>query len=387
MTCRYSVVCLILGFSLASALGGHVTAVELQRPSKILQTPLKNFLVAEVGTATAAPNSGRVSIIDRRGNRRTLIDGLPSAPTNAANTPSGPSGLYLDGRTLFVAIGEGNPTVSGPVPRTEIPNPAVASPIFSSVLAVHFSAVVELKTTGVTLSLSDHYALENGERLVRRDAKGGRVTIELIVDFPDYISEPLPSLAANVRHSHPYGVVADCDYLYVPDGGFNLVHKVDIATGIFAPLVSFPNTVNPLFPGFGPPTSENVPTSIRWDGDELLVTVLNGFPFAAGQSQVVAVDPDMGGSSPRIAGLTSAIDVLPLHADCSTVGYLTLEYSINQLGGLPGRLQLYDAAGTLVEVLSSSLVTPSSMSYDRKSGNITVTEISGGNLMVIPLNW
>jgi hypothetical protein len=384
MTYRRSPVRLILGTLLASAVAGHATAVELQRPSKIIQTPLNNLLIAEVGTVAAAPNSGRVSIVDRHGNRRTLIDGLPSAPTNAANTPSGPSGLYLVGRTLLVAIGEGNPTVAGPVPRTEVPNPAVSSPIFSSVLAVHFSAAVETKTTGVTLSLGDHHALKHGERLVRHDVKGRRITIELIVDFPDYISEPLPALAINVRHSHPYGVVADSDYLYVPDGGFNLVHKVDMETGDFAPLVSFPNTPNPRFPGFGPPTSENVPTSIRWDDEVLLVTVFNGFPFAAGQSQVMAVDPDTGASLPLITGLTSAIDVLPIRAGCVTVGYLTLEYSVDQLGGLPGRLQVYDAAGTAVEVLSTWLITPSSMAYDWKSGDITVAEISLGGLVVIP---
>src|SRR5689334_6130623 len=100
----------VLGFA------GPAASVELERPAKLTLTPLGNLLVAEVGTATAAPNTGRVSIVDPDGTRRTLIDGLPSAPTNAANTPSGPSGLFLSGRTLYVTIGEGDVTRPGPFP-------------------------------------------------------------------------------------------------------------------------------------------------------------------------------------------------------------------------------------------------------------------------------
>ena len=178
-------------------LTGIVRADEalLERPSKLARTPLGNLLVAEVGTTTSAPNSGRVSIIDGDGSRRTLVGGLPSAPLNAVNTPSGPSGLYLRGRTLFVSIGEGNPTLAGPVPRTEIPNPNPASPLFSCVLAVQFSAAVEKNTTGVTLTLADHHALLAGHEMVRTDASGAKITIRLVVDFPDYRSEPVPALA------------------------------------------------------------------------------------------------------------------------------------------------------------------------------------------------
>jgi hypothetical protein len=51
-------------------------ATGLLRPAKIVQSQLGNLLVAEVGTA--APNTSRISIVDASGNRRTLIDGLPS---------------------------------------------------------------------------------------------------------------------------------------------------------------------------------------------------------------------------------------------------------------------------------------------------------------------
>src|SRR3954451_20818957 len=67
--------------------------VELQKPSKLVLTPLGNLLVAEVGTANPT-NTSRVSIVAPDGNRRTLIGGLPSA-INAVNLATGASGLYL----------------------------------------------------------------------------------------------------------------------------------------------------------------------------------------------------------------------------------------------------------------------------------------------------
>ena len=178
----------LLCASLAGDLLADTVASGLLRPAKIIQSPLGNLLVAEVGTVT--PNSSRVSILDAEGNRRTLIDGLPSA-RSAANTLSGVSGLYLRGRTLFMAIGEGNPTLAGPVPRTEIVNPNPSSPLFSCVLAVHFSANTEKQTAGIQLTLADHQALKDGERIVRSDAEGRKITLEVVVDFPDYLPEPV----------------------------------------------------------------------------------------------------------------------------------------------------------------------------------------------------
>ena len=71
----------------------------LQQPSKIIQTPLGNLLVAEFGTEI--PNSGRISIISDNGVRRTLLDGLPSG-INDVGDVIGITGLYLRGRTLYI---------------------------------------------------------------------------------------------------------------------------------------------------------------------------------------------------------------------------------------------------------------------------------------------
>lgn len=381
---------MVLGVSLLCAsLAGNLmaqtpqtVATGLLRPAKIIQSPLGNLLVAEVGTAV--PNTSRISIIDAEGNRRTLIDGLPSA-NNAVNVLAGVSGLYLRGRTLFTTIGEGNPTLPGPVPRTEIVNPNPASPLFCCVLAVHFSANAEKKTTGIQLTLADHQALKDGERLVRYDAEGQKITIELVVDFPDYVAEPVPALATNVRHSHPYGVVADDDYLYVVDGGYNKVFKAEIISGTFETLSSFANIPNPLFGTIGGPTMEVVPTSIRWNGDQLIVSLLSGFPFPAGSSEVVGINPQTGARTQLIAGLASAIDAIPLYQDVELVGYLALEYSLAHRAGAPGRLRLFDASGTSSTTIAGGLVTPASMNYDSKTGEVVIGLINPGQLVSIPL--
>jgi len=375
-------VCLLGASSGLRAQTPQILASGLLRPAKIFETPLGNYLVAEVGTP--APNTSRVSIIDRDGNRRTLIDGLPSA-NSAVNVLSGVSGLCLRGRTLFTVIGEGNPTLAGPVPRTEIVNPNPASPLFSCVLAVTFSANAEKETAGVHLTLADHQVLKDGERLVRLDAEGRKITIEVVVDFPDYVSEPVPALATNVRHSQPYGVVADDDYLYVVDGGYNLVHKAELVSGAFETLARFPNIPNPLFGTIGGPTMEVVPDSIHWNGDQLIVSLLSGFPFPAGTSQIVGIDPETGARTALIAGLSSAVDVVPLRENDTTVGFLALEYSLIHLAGAPGRLRLFDASGASSTTIGTGLVTPASMIYDRKAGQVVIGLISVGQLISIQL--
>ena len=114
----------------------------LQLPLGITVSNLGDLLVSETGTAVA--NSGRISIVDVSGHRRTLLDGLSSG-INDVGEPSGPHGLFLRGRTLYVAIGVGDVGVAqaGPPPGRLLPNPSPSSPIFSSVLAIHFSADVE----------------------------------------------------------------------------------------------------------------------------------------------------------------------------------------------------------------------------------------------------
>src|SRR5262245_48550847 len=100
----------------------------LRAPLGTALTHVGNLLVSEAGTG--APSSGRISIVDPNGGRRTLLDGLPSALSDV-NEPSGPSGIFMSGRTLYIAMGVGDVGVAGPCRTSDRPNPVgPSSPIF-----------------------------------------------------------------------------------------------------------------------------------------------------------------------------------------------------------------------------------------------------------------
>jgi hypothetical protein len=100
----------------------------LQFPQRLIFTPLGSLLVSEGGTST--PNTGRVSMLNRQGGRRSLLESLPAAPGHGI-TAFGPGGMGLNGRTLYLVIGEGNVMGVLPLPLTErsfVAHPSLDSP-------------------------------------------------------------------------------------------------------------------------------------------------------------------------------------------------------------------------------------------------------------------
>ena len=384
----------------------------LRFPLGITQTNQHNLIVAETGarainpntglpTGPPIPNTGRISAISLDGVRRTLIDGLPSG-ANDIGDPSGPAGLFMRGRTLYVAIGLGdvvrgviNPVTMTPFPGIAVPNPnPPSSPIFSSVLAIHFSADTERISEGFTLTGADYEALAAGQRLRLSNGGGDKVVIYMIADFPNYIPNPVPNFPNNVRASNPFDLIAVDDRLYVTDGGRNLVWSVDITSGAFSALAEFPPIPNPLFnatpppPSIGGPTVEAVPTGIDYANGQLLVTLFRGFPFPAGTSVVEQIDPTTGNHSALISGRRTAIDILALEKGPGT-DYLLLEHSA--AGGAPlppfgnlGQLLHFDAPQVAPTVIVNCLTRPTSMVRDTQTGTIYVTEYSG-RVVVLPI--
>jgi hypothetical protein len=348
----------------------------------------------------------------------------------------------MRGRTLYVAIGLGNVVVGVGIPGAAIANPnGPSSPIFSSVLAIHFSANVErsleamtlsqlitslpkscsdsivtplavsniamqrqerssftkISHEGITLTAADHQALANGEQ-VRLLNGSEKITIDLVANFPDFIPNPIPPLPNNVRASNPFDLIAVDEDLYVTDGGRNLVWRVDLESGAFSPLAQFAPVANPLFnpnppppPSIGGPTVEAVPTGIDYVDGQLLVTLFRGFPFPAGTSVVEQIDPVTGVHAPFITGLRTAVAVLGITEDGDT-DYLVLEHST--AGGAPlppfnnpGRLLRYEDVGATPTVIAGGagcLTRPTAMEFDRHSGTLYVTEY-GGRVVAIPI--
>jgi hypothetical protein len=359
----------------------------LRIPLGIIQSNQDNLIIAETGTPE--PNTGRISIVDLDGSRRTLLDGLPSG-LNDIREPSGPAGVFMRGRTLYVAIGVGDVVIAGPIPTTQLPNPdPPSSPIFSSVLAVHFSAHVEKITEGFTLSLDDHEALADGERVRLSNGGGDKATIELIADFPNFIPNPLAPFEGAVRASNLFDLIVVGNELFVTDGGRNLVWQVDIHSGDFSQLAQFPPIEN-TFP-VGGPIIEAVPTGIAYSGGQLLVTLFRGVPFGPGTSDVEQVDPVTGSHFSFIGELKTAIDVVPIR-DGSDTDWLVLQHASEGLffgsGGSLLRFETPDGSPTVLvggpAAAPFCLTRPTSMVLDEKTGTLYVTEL-GGRILAIPI--
>jgi hypothetical protein len=377
----------------ARAQSASVFAGGLKVPAKIVMTPRGNLIVAEGGDG---PNKGRLSLIDRKTRaRRTVLDGLPAGPS-ADGGPSGPSGLALDGDTLYVAIGGGDATLAGPVQGSEKPNPNPSSPLLSSLLAVTLPpSFDETNEQGPTLTLANHAALNGGAVVTFQQGGGGKLSVELVANFPDYEAAPRPDFAGNVRVSNPFGVAVNGRLLYVVDASLNKVSVVGADSGAVATLATFAPLDNPL--PFGPPKIDVVPDAVRLVGDNLLVPTLTGFPFPAGVASVQQINIVNGAQESYVKGLTTAIDVLTYQGTPdrrgrnATLGkglelavvpndlthYLALEFSTDFLKNEPGRL-LLDSDDESPVALATGIISPTSMARDPHSGDIFITSIFTG---------
>jgi len=179
-----------------------------------------------------------------------------------------------------------------------------------------------------------------------------------------------------VRASNPFALVVGGNDLFVADAGLNSVMKVNIASGNWQTLTVFPPRPNPL--PFGPPVIDAVPDGIRIAGGQLLVTLLTGFPFIPGLSEVRRVDTETGGSSTFIGGRSSAIDVLE---GTTNAQYYVLEFSTNLRGGAPGQLLLFQSPSSAPIVVAGGLISPTGMARDAVSGDIYITEIFTGRII------
>jgi hypothetical protein len=348
----------------------HVTG--LRAPTRLVALPDGSLLVAEAG---AGSNTGRVSLVDRDARVATIVDGLPSGLYGPSREPSGPSGLLLLGRRLFILIGGGGAALQG-ANGVELVNPDKASPLLSSVLLLEFDQGAEVLPLGFVLAPDRHASIAAGGGVYLVNADGVRARLSRLVDFPDTTPEPRPDEPANVRASNPFGLVGSDAHLDVVDASRNLLWRVRTGNPHAEPFVRFPPVPNTS--PIGPPVVDAVPATVRADGDSLLVSYLTGFPFGAGAARVVRVNRSTGETTVVASGLQTAIDVLPL-GDGRRL--LVLEYSTNFLAGAPGRLLLIDDPTRTPLVLADTLAQPTSIAIDPRSGDVFVSEINAGRIV------
>jgi len=371
-------------------LAGTPLVEGLKTPTKVVLTRGGNLLVSEAGDRGAAfvVNHGRVSLVDRGGDRRTLLDRLPSGLDLEGFSGNGPTALWVADRyTLYVAIGVGDATRRGGPPAfPEIPNPAgPSSALLSSLWRVRFSVPIDDVGDVFALDPAAHYGvLADGRELRLVNASGDRARIRVLADFRDLYPGAPPNV---VSASNPFGLLLDEDRLYLPDAAQNSLVRVDRDTGRIETITHFPPVPNTL--PFPSPLVDAVPTAIRkLSHDSALVTLLSGFPFGLGASSIQKVDLGNGSISSFISGLTMAIDVLPLGDSKGPL--LVLEYAsrFDPPGPTnpprfvpPGRLLRFAVRHAPGESLSTDLESPTSMAYDDRTGEVFVAEIDTGRIV------
>lgn len=371
----FAFIALTIVASNSAAQTSTVFVTNLRNPTKIIYSARYGvFFVSEAGTPMTT-NTGRISIVSNNGSVETLIEGLPSAQAPPNNDTSGPTAMWLDGNSLYIAVGTGNGTIAGPAAGSELPNPNPASPIFSSVLELRLPAKGRLGTVSYQIQTADHTRLANGET-VSLGSGLFRASLRLTANFPDYTPNFRPDVPNNVRPSNPFGIVGAGNKLYVADAAQNHLRSVNLINGQTEIFRTYPSRPNPLP---GPPFIDAVPDSLRILGNKLLVTFLTGFPFPSGLADVRQIDLESGEESQFIGGLTTAIDVLPV-ANGFCHSFYTLEISTNLSGGAPGRLQRFNSPGGVPTVISSTLISPTSLARHPPSGDLLVTETFPGRI-------
>jgi len=345
----------------------------LEAPYKMTMTPAGNLLVGETATG---PNAGRITLVNRSsGAKSVLLAGLPSA--SSAEGSESITGMIALESTVYALVGEGDVVINGTAPGTQIPNPKVASsPIFSSLLALRCSVDLEAVGAPFTMTAQDHVRLADGIDVELDNGAGAKLTVQMVANFADVYPDP----NTIGRASHPFGMDfarGNSNYLYIADSGQNKLLRVDVTTGRTRTMATFPPIPNRA--GFGPPVSDVVPTNVRAYGDQLLVTYLSGFPFAAG-----AGGPNTGTWQPFLTNHTAVMDVLVRErADSDRAQFWVLEFSGNMLAQppLPGRLVQYTTQTP--EELQPGLVTPVSMVMDPDSGEIYISELGTGRIVKV----
>lgn len=353
----------------------------LQLPTKIVTAGQSSLLVAETGFAN---NNGRISLVDRStGVRRTLIEGLPSSLNIIENSRSGISGLNLRGLKLYVTVGQGDSAIRDGR-GTTVANPDPVTPLNNSILELTLPAGYEELTAPFALTFGDQTALAAGSSINLANGAGGTLAVRMVANLPDYKAFYVTGFGfRTVRPANLFGIASTPGDLYVVDASFNLLYKVNPATGAYAVLATFSPVENPL--PFGAPLAEPVPDSVRLLGGQLLITQLVGFPFAPGTSSIVMADVDDGSLKSLLRGLTSAMDIIPVPLSGAAEAYYVLEFSTNMLQNPapPGRLRLFIDETDPITV-ASTLIAPTSMARDGDTGDIYITEIFPGRITRIP---
>lgn len=275
-------------------------------------------------------SKGQIVRVSELGTITVIADGLPTAieATPEGDLPAGVTSVIEVGGTYYYTVGEGS-------------EPG-------------FDAVYSVKPGQAPVLVADLEAYE-----IANNPDG------------DVDESGEPELLTN-----PYDLVSDnAGGLYVSASGGNTIYHV-ASDGTISPFAIFENRENPLFPGLGGPTMDQVPTGIEWGPDgALYVSTLTGFPFPTGEARVYRIEDlsldgdalDDGEVTIFAEGLTTATN-LAFDTDGSL---LVTEMSTNLLEGAPGRL-VRVVNGVVSNVVAEPLVSPTGITIF--NGEVVVSQ-------------
>ncbi len=216
-----------------------------------------NIWATEHGTGN---DDGKVTIIDKDGNKTVFMTGLPSTFNIAAGEVAGSfRTIQMANNRVLIVIGEGSHAQS------------------EALLIVDKSTF----TPGTPLTLAN---------------------VEQTIKLGSFVH------AQGFLQSDPFNVASDANgNLYIADAGANSVLKWDKSTGNISIVKTLTGIPNPL--PFGPPVIDPVPTKVLAKSDGTFhVCQLTGFPFLEGAAKVYNLDA-AGNLSVHAEGFTCLTDM------------------------------------------------------------------------------
>ena len=359
--------------TLASAQIPATFASGLQAPQKITFTVGGSLVVAEGGMPT--PNTGRVSIVDSSGVRRSLLEGLPSGPAHFT-VPFGPTSTVLDGRTMYLVIGEGD-LMAGVPPNYGINANGPSSPIFSSVLRLRFSRELDDIREPFRFERVHHWGIFDGGEIYLNNTAGDQIAVQLLTAFRPYVRNILGG-TERVRVSNPMDAALDLSrqHLYVADASSDTLIRIDTATGRATTVYRF--EAHRRTNADGPAEFVDVvPTSLCWSGDRLLVGNLSAAFFPAGEAAVRTFDPETRRMEAGRGGFSWVLDV----ACGSNQRVVAVEFaSPNSTAVNTGQVRLVE--GNSNRVIATG-ITPTGVAIHPSTGDIYVS-LGTGTIALIP---
>ena len=300
-------------------------------------------LIAE-GGATA--NRASLIAVDPAGDQLALpfLGGLPSGRA-ADGAPFGPVAYALDGRNLYIALGEADGFHSG---GPSLINRAAPTALAGSVWQVTLSADPTVSGPFV-LRPADGQQVLAGQTVTVWDFSGNSATIQQIANLGPGAQPSAVATLAGIPNR-----------VYVVDSGTKRLLAIDGGTGEAVPVAQFPVK----------------PESLRvYDDHQLLLTLFGAQP---GTSSVWLLDPIAGASHLLAGNLDSAVDAI------ARGGTLFVLQNSTGPQGL-GRLITVNAGGAIGSVLADGLNDPTTLAIDDFTGRLFFFSRGDGVIYDLPL--